>query len=51
MKVVWKVVSLIWRVVVRGRIVREPLSMGCYLEEYRARVGRWIVVSCCTGTS
>jgi hypothetical protein len=26
---------------VRGRIVRELLSMGCCLEEYRARVGTW----------
>jgi hypothetical protein len=26
---------------VRGRILREFLSMGCYLEEYQARVGTW----------
>jgi hypothetical protein len=26
---------------VRGRIVRELLNMGCYLEEYQAPVGTW----------
>jgi hypothetical protein len=33
--------SIVWRVVDSGRVLGACSNMGCYMEDYRSRLGTW----------